>query len=158
MNFFILFSTNAGVNLASYLTFHHDSLRGLILKQYEIYLKKKMLSNSVFGAMQWHIPILKHLLVKKCRTCISSQRRCWWKGRHLLGVPWDFLLKPQYSHILCVRDREWINLGSWGTWLEMQEATLQTFSGLKWKRMTLSWAVFFLLFPMSKQGDYSYQW
>lgn len=41
MNFFILFSTNAGVNLASYLTFHHDSLRGLILKQYEIYLKKK---------------------------------------------------------------------------------------------------------------------
>lgn len=33
MNLFILFSTGlAGVNLASYLTFHYDSLCGLILK------------------------------------------------------------------------------------------------------------------------------
>lgn len=69
-----------------------------------------------------------------------------------------FRLKPQYSHILCIVDCEWINLGSWGMWLEMQEATLQTFSGLKWKRMALSWTAFFLLFPMSKKGDYSYQW
>lgn len=32
MNVFIVFSTNAGVNLASYLAFHYDSLHGLIFK------------------------------------------------------------------------------------------------------------------------------
>lgn len=116
-----------------------------------------MLSNSEFGARQWHIPFLKHVLIKNCGTCISSQRKCWWDGRHLLGVPWYLMLKPQCSHVFCVMDCEWINLAAEEcSWKRRRQFC--RLSVVLSERGWLSWAAFFPLFPVSKRENCSYQW
>lgn len=97
-----------------------------------------MLSTSVFGAMQWHIPVLKHLFHTELQNMYFKSEEVLVAWKACVRDALIFRLKLQYSHVLCIADCAWINLGSWGMWLEMQEAILQAFSGVSWVKVCLS--------------------
>lgn len=97
------------------------------------------------------------IFVKNHRTCIAGKNNWWWQWEASSGSALIFRLKLHYSHVLCIIDCAWMNLNSWGMWLEVQEVIQEIFSVLKWKAI-LSWAVFFQLFFINKKGDSSYQW